>query len=54
MNETIKAGLDRYDPQYCVAKVTGFVKLPQGDEQSLLNAVAMIGPISVGIDASQK
>jgi len=33
-------------------KVNGFVKLPGNDYLSLMNAVAMVGPIAVNVDAS--
>jgi cathepsin L len=32
---------------------TGFVNITQGSESDLMKAIASIGPISVGIDASQ-
>ena len=31
---------------------TGYVKIPQGDEQLLMDAVYRVGPISVAMDAS--
>ncbi|XP_034366522.1 procathepsin L-like [Arvicanthis niloticus] len=39
----------RYDPKYSAANVTGFVKVPLS-EDALMNAVANVGPVSVGID----
>ncbi|CAO2637079.1 Procathepsin L [Lemmus lemmus] len=40
----------RYDPKYSAADVTGYVKIPVS-EAALMNAVATVGPVSVGIDS---
>ena len=40
-----------YNPSTRGANVTGYVVLPEGDEDTLQKAVASIGPISIGIDA---
>nr|AAI08032.1 Cathepsin L, 1 b [Danio rerio] len=44
----------RYDPRFNVAKITGFVDIPSGNELALMNAVAAVGPVSVAIDASHQ
>nr|XP_048303511.1 cathepsin R-like [Myodes glareolus] len=46
-----KEGPCRYNPKNSIADITGFVSLPES-EDVLMVAVATIGPISVGIDAS--
>lgn len=44
----------RYDPSNKGADDKGFVDIPQGDEQKLMEALAHIGPVSVAIDASHQ
>lgn len=44
----------RYKPYNRGATDTGFVDLPEGDEEKLKSAVATIGPVSVAIDASHE
>ncbi|XP_046977842.1 cathepsin L-like [Vanessa cardui] len=46
--------LCRYDPDDVGATVVGFVDLPKGDEKTLKQAVATVGPVSVTIDASER
>ncbi|XP_019524326.1 PREDICTED: cathepsin L1-like [Hipposideros armiger] len=41
----------KYKPEFSAANVTGFVDIRK-QENSLMRAVARVGPISVGIDAS--
>ncbi|XP_028617602.1 cathepsin M-like isoform X2 [Grammomys surdaster] len=45
-----KEGSCRYNPENSTASITGFELVPD-NEDALMNAVATIGPISVGIDA---
>ncbi|XP_055297299.1 procathepsin L-like [Sitodiplosis mosellana] len=42
----------RYNDKDSGATVSGFVDIPEGDEDKLKEAIATIGPISVAIDAS--
>jgi cathepsin L len=42
-----------YDPAKKIASDTGFVDITSGDEYDLTTAIGTVGPISVGIDASQ-
>uniref|UniRef100_A0A914X5P0 Cathepsin L-like n=1 Tax=Plectus sambesii TaxID=2011161 RepID=A0A914X5P0_9BILA len=42
----------RFKRQFVGAVANGFVRIKKGDEGQLQNAVATIGPVSVGIDAS--
>lgn len=44
-------GKCRYNPANVAATCTGYVDVKQGDEDALQEAVATIGPVSVGIDA---
>ncbi|XP_005078488.1 cathepsin R [Mesocricetus auratus] len=46
-----REGPCRSNPQNSIAEITGFVSLPES-EDILMGAVASIGPISAGIDAS--
>uniref|UniRef100_A0A3P9B5E1 Cathepsin L.1 n=1 Tax=Maylandia zebra TaxID=106582 RepID=A0A3P9B5E1_9CICH len=46
-------GKCRYNPDNIGATSTGYTDVSQGDEDALKEAVATIGPVSVGIDASQ-
>ena len=44
----------RFSPKNIGADDVGFVDIPQGDEATLMKAVASIGPVSIAIDASQE
>ncbi len=35
-----------------VAKINGYVKLPENDYKSLMNAIAKVGPVAISVDAS--
>ncbi|NXW93299.1 CATK protein, partial [Alopecoenas beccarii] len=41
-----------YSPSGKAAKCRGYREIPQGNEKALKRAVARVGPVSVGIDAS--
>ena len=41
-----------YSPTGKAAKCRGYREIPEGNEKALKRAVARIGPVSVGIDAS--
>lgn len=45
-------GKCRFNPANVAATVAGFTDIPEGDEESLTQALAEVGPISVAIDAS--
>ncbi len=42
-----KAGSCKYNPKHSLTTLSGYVDLPQGDEEALTAAIAQIGPISV-------
>ncbi|XP_034941110.1 cathepsin L [Chelonus insularis] len=44
----------RYNPRTAGAEDVGFVDIPEGDEEKLMQAVATVGPVSVAIDASHE
>lgn len=46
-----QVGQCRYSPSYRAAEDTGYVDVPQGDENALKAAVASVGPVSIAIDA---
>ncbi|KAI4874694.1 hypothetical protein NFI96_021607 [Prochilodus magdalenae] len=46
-------GKCRYNPATVGATCTGFVDITKGEEKSLQEAVATVGPVSVAIDAGQ-
>lgn len=37
-----------------MASDSGYVDIPEGDENSLQKAVGTVGPVSIGIDAGQR
>ncbi|XP_072453036.1 cathepsin L2-like [Notamacropus eugenii] len=41
----------RYKPENAIANVTGYVKIPFGQESALKEAVATVGPISIAVDS---
>ncbi|XP_060537699.1 procathepsin L-like [Pantherophis guttatus] len=49
-----KLGSCRYDPQESITRCNSFGQIMENDEKGLQEAVAKIGPISVGIDARSK
>ncbi|KAG9345301.1 hypothetical protein JZ751_009847, partial [Albula glossodonta] len=50
---TAMEGQCNYDATISVANCSSYRFLPEGDEEALKRALAMVGPISVAIDASQ-
>ena len=44
----------RFKPRDIGATDTGFVDIPEGNEEKLKEAVATVGPVSVAIDASHE
>lgn len=44
----------RYNVKNSGADDTGFSDIPEGDEKKLTAAIAVVGPVSVAIDASQE
>ncbi|XP_032567861.1 cathepsin L1-like isoform X3 [Chiroxiphia lanceolata] len=42
----------RYNPRDKAANCSGFVRVVQGSEEALVQAVATVGPVSVSVDAS--
>ncbi|XP_047531292.1 cathepsin L-like [Vanessa atalanta] len=43
----------RFDPMDVAVNVVGYISLPEGNEERLKKAVAVVGPVSVAIDASR-
>ncbi|KAL0803169.1 hypothetical protein ABMA28_017384, partial [Loxostege sticticalis] len=43
-----------YNPKSSGADDVGFVAIPSGDEEKLMQAVATISPVSVAVDATQQ
>lgn len=48
-----KDGSCQFDPKLIGATCNGPVYVPKGDEQNLTASIANVGPVAVGIDASQ-
>lgn len=49
---SLQNGTCQFNPNNVVATDDGYVKIPQADEQLLMDAVYRIGPIAVAMDAS--
>lgn len=47
-------GFCRYKPDDSIVKISGFKRIPRGDEAKLTEAIATVGPISISIDASSR
>lgn len=47
-----QTGACRYNRANSAVQINGYVELPEGDEAKLLSAVASVGPISVGYEAT--
>ncbi|CAG2118315.1 unnamed protein product [Medioppia subpectinata] len=43
-----------YREEYRRAAITGYVNVTTGDERALQEAVARVGPVAIGVDASQE
>jgi len=50
---TAQDGTCHYSPTHIGATISSYMDIPTGDEMTLTNDIATIGPISVAIDASQ-
>lgn len=48
----VDGGTCKYDPSKCETTITSYTQIASGDENALMNAVANVGPVTVGIDAS--
>lgn len=47
-------GICRYNQRNSGATCSGYVDIPEGDEDKLREAIGTIGPVSIGIDASNE
>ncbi|XP_054166569.1 procathepsin L-like [Oppia nitens] len=47
-----RVGRCNYRQKYSGASITGYVNVTEGDESALQEAVATVGPVTIGIDAS--